>query len=157
MSLGCARCGSCCEHIYCDKARDLADWTTQALDGVADPGDDDGWDSWLRNGWTDEQRDLAIERYNPEGDRRLNADFIVPHWTASDDGETWTCDAYDSEAKLCTAHDSRPPVCSGYPWYDEEPEDWRIEGLNKECSYLLDVEPSRRPEGSRPLIPLTAI
>jgi Fe-S-cluster containining protein len=154
MSLGCARCGNCCSRIWCDDVRVLAKWTTEALAGVPDPADDDGWAYWTAQGeWTDEHRETAISRYHGER-RRRDADFITAHWHPNDDGETWHCDALDPDTRLCTVHEDRPPVCRDYPWYGEDPAK-RASHVGPECSYLLDVPPAERPEGARPLIPLT--
>lgn len=154
VSLGCARCGQCCENITIS-ADGLDKWTTGALEGVPDPRTDDGWAWWQESGWTD--RDRAWRWWNPDGDNRLCADFITAHWKLNDDGRTYSCDAFDQVTRLCMAHDERPPVCSGYPWYGTEPDDVHISALGGQCSYLLDVAPDRRPEGSRPLIPLTVL
>jgi Fe-S-cluster containining protein len=90
--------------------------------------------------------------------------FIAQHrhpvtaWR-SDDGEDkldLRCDAFDPVTRLCAARESRPPVCRGYPWYGDDPAtSGRAGALYPECSYLADVSPSLRPEGARPLIPLT--
>jgi hypothetical protein len=64
------------------------------------------------------------------------------------------CRFYDREHMACRAYDHRPAMCSGYPWYGREPDTSRLYG---QCSFLLDVPPSERPEGSRPLIPLTVV
>ena len=64
------------------------------------------------------------------------------------------CENYDPAHQMCRAYDRRPPVCSGFPWYGREPGDG---GAEPRCSYWLDVPPADRPEGYRPLIPLTVI
>lgn len=63
------------------------------------------------------------------------------------------CRFFDRDHQECRAYDRRPPMCSGFPWYGREPEPGRL--MYGQCSYLLDVAASERPEGSRPLIPLT--
>lgn len=143
--------------MHCDGARGLEKWTTAALSDIPDPGTEDGWAYWLSNGesWTDEQRDYAISHYDPAGKYRANADFIASHWKLNPGGERWSCDAFDQVTRLCTAHEERPPVCRDFPWYGREPD--LITSLNPQCSYLLDVAPSERPEGARPLIPLTIV
>jgi Fe-S-cluster containining protein len=65
------------------------------------------------------------------------------------------CANYDTAHQACRAYDRRPPVCSNYPWYGGEP--GSSQWIERNCSYLLDVPPSERPEGARPLIPLTPI
>lgn len=62
------------------------------------------------------------------------------------------CAYYDGQTQECRAYDQRPPVCRDFPWYGREPDGDFAEGR---CSYLLDVAPSERPDGARPLIPLT--
>jgi Fe-S-cluster containining protein len=93
-----------------------------------------------------------------------NDRFIAGRWHPigawrDDDGVAQLdlrCDAFDPATRLCTAHEDRPPVCRGYPWYGEDPAgSSRALALYPECSYLIDAPPSLRPEGSRPLIPLT--
>lgn len=153
MTAGCARCGTCCENIWCETAQDLPHWTTAAMEGVPDPGTDEGWTHWQSSGWED--RAKAQRWYDPDGDNRKNAEFIVAHWHPNDDGETYSCDRFDPATRLCTAHDGRPAVCSGFPWYGRDPDDEHIKALPAHCSYLADVPPDQRPEGSRPLIPLT--
>ena len=69
----------------------------------------------------------------------------------------WTCDAYDPGHQECTAHDARPPLCRGFPWYGDGPSAERAGRVHRECSYLADLPPGDRPEGSRPLIPLTVL
>ena len=47
-------------------------------------------------------------------------------------------------------------MCRDYPWYGDDPvTSGRGRDLYRECSYLADVPPSQRPEGARPLIPIT--
>jgi Fe-S-cluster containining protein len=66
-----------------------------------------------------------------------------------------TCRFYDRDHRACRAYAQRPAMCSGYPWYGREPDGSKP--AYGQCSYLLDVPPPERPEGSRPLIPLTAV
>jgi hypothetical protein len=132
-------------------------WSTTAVENVPDPRTDEGWAYWLANGWPEDWRDAAIDRYDPSGRFREDADFIAAHWTP--DGDTGCkCDAFDPATAMCTAHDSRPPVCRDYPWYGREPGTGpdRIV-LHSQCSYLADLPPDQRPERSRPLIPLTVV
>lgn len=170
QSLGCARCGDCCERIYLSASMTmLRRWNSTALEGVPDPRTDEGWAWWVNEhpdkSWqdTESDREIAIERYDPRGDRRVNADFITEHWhevTEELDGgrDTYfTCDQFDAETRLCLARDTRPPVCSGYPWYGRGPESGRITKEGSRCSFLLDLPPEDRPTGSRPLIPIEVI
>jgi hypothetical protein len=129
-------------------------WSTEALCNVPDPEDDSGWTYWLEHDWAQDARDTAIAYYAPGGSTRINADFIAAHWKPVSD-KNCTCDMYDSESGLCTAQDSKPPVCSRYPWYGREPDDGT--GMPLRCSYLADLPPDRRPDGARPLIPLTVV
>lgn len=131
MSLGCARCGACCEDIsvkvspeqFVAKAE-----VEQATEGY--PGHD-------------------------------SATFVVAHWTPlsgpSQHGQyNYRCRRYDADARLCTAWDDRPQVCRGFPFYDHQPGEQDIL-LHKQCSYWLDVAPERRRPGARPLIPVTVL
>lgn len=128
-------------------------WSTGALAGVPDPEDDAGWAFWQQHGW-ESARDDAVRRFTPGSNTRTNADFIAAHWKPVSD-ENCACDMYDRESRLCAAQDGKPPVCAGYPWYGREPDD----GVNfpLQCSYLADLPREKRPEGARPLIPLTVI
>lgn len=174
-SLGCARCGSCCENIYLAvELKILVAWRTESVESVPDPRTDEGWAYWTSeerrggrdvNGdetfpYRDSDRDRVIERYDPEGDWRRNADFLSKHWreTSQDEDGTprYSCDQYDPETKLCGAHEDRPPVCSGYPWYHKGV-GYGVPAMNPQCSYLLDVAPDKRPANARPLIPLEVL
>jgi len=66
------------------------------------------------------------------------------------------CSRYDSEHEACSAYEDRPPLCRRFPWYGREPGDGNVPAESR-CSYLLDVPPATRPEGARPLIPLTVL
>jgi Fe-S-cluster containining protein len=154
-SLGCARCGDCCERIWLSlPLDDLAVWSTDALSGVPDPSTDEGWEYWLEHGWVD--RELAVQYFDPQGSRRANADFLSVHWHPIPEGDH-SCDQFDPVHRVCLAHDGRPPVCSGYPWYGSEPSVARAPKRIAHCSYLADLPPADRPEGSRPLIPLEVL
>jgi hypothetical protein len=136
---------------------DPRSWSTKALATVPDPGTDEGWRYWLEHSkYTDDSRDDAIRRYDPAGRMRADADFVAAYWTETCDGH-WTCDAYDPEHGACTAHEQRPPLCRDYPWYGEPPSADRAGTLYRQCSYLADLPPDQRPEGARPLLPLTVI
>lgn len=67
------------------------------------------------------------------------------------------CDQFDAATRTCTAYDTRPPACSKYPWYGDGPTRERSIDLPPQCSYLLDVAPEHRPQGSRPLIPIEVV
>jgi Fe-S-cluster containining protein len=123
---------------------------------VPDPRTDDGWLWWLEHGYTDDKRSAVLEAYDPAGRKRADADFIAAHFAEHCDG-LWTCDAYDPEHGTCTAHEDRPPLCRDYPWYGEQPSPDRAAHFSRQCSYLADLPPDQRPDGARPLIPLTVI
>lgn len=156
-TLGCVRCGSCCEPVpfTTEEHQTVTAWSTAALRGVPGPGTDEGWAHWLATGWTGERRHVAIARYDPGGRWRQDADFIAEHWTPQ--GEHCVCDRYDPDTASCTAHDERPPVCRDYPWYRDGPTQERAARLEPQCSYLLDVAPTQRPAGARPLIPIEPV
>jgi Fe-S-cluster containining protein len=118
VSLGCARCGQCCQKAYIN---------VQPFD---------------------------LEMMARDGS--VSAGFILEHWHLNaDDPDSYHCDMLGADG-LCTAYDDRPPVCEGYPWYGEDPL-IRVQYVGERCSYLLDVKPADRPDGSRPLIPLTVL
>ena len=132
-------------------------WSTKALEDTPDPRTDEGWAYWLEHSkYTEDDRGDAIRRYDPAGRMRADADFVAAYFTENCDGY-WTCDAYDPEHGTCTAHDSRPPLCRDYPWYGKEPSAEQLGPIYPQCSYLADVPPDQRPEGARPLIPLTVV
>ena len=58
-------------------------------------------------------------------------------------------------ALICTAHDARPDVCREFPWYGDVIKTGARFSATTRCSYLLDIAPHERPEGARPLIPIT--
>lgn len=168
QSLGCARCGDCCERIYLSvDMSTLRQWSSATLDTVPDPRTDEGWAWWLENDntWSDTEwdREIIVERYDPRGDRRLNADFLTVHWhevtEELDSGRDtyFTCDQFDPMHRLCRAHAERPPVCSDYPWYGKAPTRKQITKTGSRCSFLLDLRPEDRPEGARPLIPIEVV
>jgi Putative zinc- or iron-chelating domain len=158
VSAGCARCGSCCSPVPFTREQheSVSAWSTAALERVPDPGTDLGWAHWLASGWGEEARDTAVGRYDPAGRWRRDADFIAARWTPDGDGGC-KCDAFDPATASCTARDSRPPVCRDYPWYGKEPSADQVDWVNPQCSYLADLPSDKRPEGSRPLIPVTVI
>ena len=157
MTAGCAGCGSCCDPVILpdDTFEGLAGWTTAALEGVPDPGTDEGWAAWAAIGYTDDQREATVNTYTPGSRYQADANFITGHWHPLGDHE-YRCDRFDPATRLCGAHGDRPPVCQDYPWYGEEPAG-RIQDTHRHCSFLADLPPGERPEGSRPLIPLMVI
>lgn len=96
-SLGCARCGDCCERIVLD----------------VDPRDP-RWDVLPPE--NDARRSAVFIRahWTATGERLAGG------------GSVWVCDRFDPETRTCAAHDQRPPVCEGYPWYGRAPEPQRI-------------------------------
>ena len=161
-ALGCTRCGSCCDPVLLtpNAADVLAKWAD--IDGIPDPKDDEKWVLWLAVGWIDEQRDSAIHHYHSDSGNRYAGEFAAEHWRlrGEPDEDGWVrydCDQFDPATRLCAAGDARPPVCKGYPWYGDGPTAERAESLHGHCSYLLDVAPEARPEGSRPLIPVEVL
>lgn len=162
-SLGCARCGSCCDPIImtASNAKTLRAWSSQALEGVPDPADDEGWTHWLNDGWAEDSRDDAIAKMRPDAPDRQTADFADVHWhlreEAPDGAQHFDCDQFDPDARLCKAGEDRPPVCRFFPWYLDGPTADRAEDLHSHCSYLLDLPAAGRPEGARPLIPIEVI
>jgi Fe-S-cluster containining protein len=138
---GCAGCGHCCDPVTLD-----ADLFARIREHA--------------------RRDDFVERYPEEGHRR-NLLFIAQHWHPTtawhEDGVTvklgLRCDQFDPQARRCTAYEDRPPVCRDYPWYGDKEGTRcaRASSLYPECSYLLDIPPAFRPEGSRPLIPITPV
>lgn len=116
MTLGCARCGDCCEEIW------------------------------------------SMPRCGLEKQGTDEAAFLLEHWQDIGDEEGhYTCDQFDRVHRLCLAHEDRPPVCSNYPWYSDPPGQGNVVIKNPQCSYLLDLPPTSRPEGSRPLIPVEVL
>jgi hypothetical protein len=160
-SLGCARCGSCCDPVYLSEEMATVMEAWRSLKGVPDPATDEGWAHWAKHGWADDRRDTAIAKYQPDAPDQVTARFAAEHWHRREDSEegrrVYDCDQFDHETRLCLAGDGRPPVCSGYPWYQAGPTAERADGLYGHCSYLLDVPPADRPEGARPLIPIEVI
>jgi hypothetical protein len=147
----------------------VAAWSTPALERVPDPATDEGWTEWEKHGWKGD-RPLAIERYDPAGETRHNADFMLEHWQVVSTAERQqqartvrlSCDAFDRETRLCTAHADRPPICYLFPYYGGDVLRWNARGTTNpggeaHCSYWLDVPPVDRPQGSRPLIPVTVL
>lgn len=147
MSLGCARCGSCCAPVtlWWDPRERYSPATVRRWVESPDPDTVGGWALWVRNGWSPDEwprRLRAIEDWRfyqryataPDATSR-NAAFITEHWTVewteSDPrGRTYhvvTCDAFDPVARLCTAHTDRPPICSDFPWYRGDPAEVSIE------------------------------
>lgn len=134
MSLGCSRCGDCCDPVG------LSASTVRRFDEIMD---------------------VLTDAYGPGAD--LPGDdwpFIVEHWheiARHNTGQAdYRCDRFDPELRACTAYDDRPPVCRDFPWYSDVIKDGHTL-RDKRCSFLLDVPPDMRPEGARPLIPIEVI
>jgi Fe-S-cluster containining protein len=126
-SLGCARCGACCESIPLEGLEHL-------------------------------QKNRADGKYDDDSRMAEDIDFMSEHWTAlPDEPGHYACDQFDPVARLCRAQESKPPVCRDFPWYGGRGLPGYAVGLPPQCSYLLDVAPSQRPEGARPLIPIEVI
>lgn len=132
MSLGCARCGDCCDPVHLDPT-------------VAD--NIDHWREYAEDFWNGGQP-------APGSDMA----FVLAHLTELKRTDTgwghYRCDWFDPASRSCTAHDARPAMCSDYPWYDGEP---GSNGASDRCSYWRDVPVADRPEGARPLIPLQVL
>lgn len=128
-SLGCARCGRCCDPI------DMPlDFDPKYLN--VRPGSD-----------AETDKAFMLEHWTPHPD----------HSDASLTASLWQCDRFDPATRECTAHDERPPVCRGYPWYRDGPTPERAALAYSCCSFLLDVPPAWRPKGAWPLIPIEVI
>jgi len=139
VSLGCARCGDCCEEIWIPIPR--SEITAQT--------------------GGDRKHMVSSDRWAG----RYQLDFFARYWRATEQKMTtlrdgtvvhktrFECAKFDRERRTCTAHSIRPQVCRGYPWYGKEP---TADGMSSRtrCSYLLDLPPDQRPENSYPLIPL---
>lgn len=167
-SLGCARCGSCCEVL---KLRFDPRASSQWIE-LPDPSTEDGWAWWLEADHRSEvtkDRDQAIRWWNlkqdgPDGE---NARFYPGRWhvewTDADERGTYhvvTCSMYDAVSHLCTAGDRRPPICRDYPWYEHAPRPGDDPGYKRihdegpaSCSYWLDA-PGWSQRGARPLLPV---
>jgi len=172
--LGCAAgaCGACCASI-------LTAWPVSGRAEEAarpDPALPGSWEGGVLPG-----PEVVA------GARRewLTSCFVVGHWSPDVSGTTatraalgredvyrWRCSAFDPDSRLCTAHAERPPVCEQAVFYDSAPhaaplrDPTAADGLlgvatvgggRAHCSYGWDVPPDRRPNGSRPLIPLEVL
>lgn len=146
MSLGCARCGDCCNPVEISgrHADQMTAW----------------WLYWERGG------KVGSRGGRVRGFDMISVRFGALHWTeierhtheSGDVKATLRCDAYDPGTASCTAYEDRPPVCTNYPWYGrEDDESIRKAGphLERRCSFLLDVPPANRGPDARPLIPIT--
>lgn len=126
-SLGCARCGSCCETIWLSrKARESIEAEIAYDDELAENA------AFLLEHWTEKERDAI-------GDTR------------------YECDAYDKDHHLCTAREDRPPVCRDFPWYGEEPGRFHGIINKRCSYWLDVPPDMRPDYVERPLIPITAI
>jgi Fe-S-cluster containining protein len=135
VSLGCAGCGDCCNPVKIE----FATWANAVGQARAyQPDEIDLSDPEDRSNWADCVFVAASLR--PVG--------------AEGHQVYLKCANYDSDHQSCRAYGKRPPLCRRFPWYDREP-DGGIVDLR--CSYLLDIAPDQRPEGARPLIPITPV
>lgn len=139
MSLGCARCGNCCDpvHLAPDQAAKI-DVVVELMTDVYSPGC----------------------TLNPQDERA----WMIEHWHEirrdDDGGVAYRCDQFDPETRACTAHNDRPPVCRNYPFYDRPGDPRELGRPNADgpsCSFWLDVPPAERPAGVRPLIPIEPV
>ncbi len=133
MSLGCARCGDCCESIA------ITSTTGDITAKLAHPR--------LAGGVAREAAFIA-RNMTPTGEVMRVGNQVR---------QVWTCGKFDPVERICTAHDERPRMCSGYPWYGNEPGPDRIMEKETRCSFWLDVPAADRPAGVRPLIPLEVL
>jgi Fe-S-cluster containining protein len=89
-----------------------------------------------------------------------NANFMMRHWIPNvevvrqhdfaDDEVAFNCPFFNTNTRLCEAYEKRPPICSGYPWYDQDPEEMVRHEEHRppvECSYWVDVPLRLRPKG----------
>lgn len=130
VSLGCARCGACCQSIPMTGLDRMIE-----LQAEGQNVDNQRW-----------QTDVTFMalHWTPTGE-------VTTHGTP-----TYRCDQYDPIHMLCAIQDDKPPVCQDYPFYSSTPESYSPY-LERQCSYLLDVSPEHRPDGARPLIPVEVI
>jgi Fe-S-cluster containining protein len=127
-SLGCARCGGCCDPVF------LRPEAARVVDGQ-DVTEDTATVEFAAKHW--QKRD---ERYTDD-------------WAAYDcdmfDRESRLCTAGNDRPPVCRYfpwyHDGPTPERAASM------------GAYPQCSYLLDVPPAHRPEGARPLIPVEVI
>lgn len=133
MSLGCARCGDCCDPVMIERG---------SATGILD---------WFRY-WDDsgQEEDTNL-------DPTVRFMYENMHETGGDERHiAFTCDRFDTVTRLCTAHDDAPPMCKDFPWYGHgEAHPDSVQKLPPRCSYALDAAPGARREDARPLIPLT--
>jgi Fe-S-cluster containining protein len=134
VSLGCARCGDCCDPVKIDFGVWVRAVAQARRYSASDCSDDEDRQYWAN-------AVFLASRCRPAG--------------FSDGQVLLECANYDRAHSICRDYDNRPPLCSRFPWYDYEPGDLGICELR--CSYLLDVPPAKRPEGARPLIPLIVV
>jgi Fe-S-cluster containining protein len=132
MTAGCAACGHCCDPVFID-----FDVWTQVMEKARRY---DATEVELGDNWDDHL-------------------FIAGHMRpvgASNGQVMLKCRFYDRDHQACGAYEKRPPLCRGYPWYGDDPvsSGRAANHMYRQCSYLADLPPSERPEGSRPLIPL---
>lgn len=114
----------------------------------------------LRQGWNGNKPVSDLDRESFE--------FILGNWTQhpesfthGDDSKEWyryDCAAFNSTERTCMARDDdvnvAPPICTMFPDYIHVGPQPVTDPALVHCSYNGNVAPDRRPEGSRPLIPL---
>jgi Fe-S-cluster containining protein len=138
MSLGCAGCGDCCNPVKVD----FDQWARIVADVRAhDPAEVSFDGPAMREYWKDSI--FLAGTCRPVG---AGNGFIFLE-----------CANYDTVHQSCRAYEQRTRICRGFPWYGREPDGQALNVADSRCSYLLDVPPSQRPEGVRPLIPITPV
>ena len=130
MSLGCARCGDCCDPVGLNPDVENLIWEESA-----EPSEN-----------IDPSISFAQEHWFPYEGPLLDGRGV----------RSYRCDRFNPVTRLCEAYDARPPVCDGFPWYDRgEGEAGSVHALPTRCSFALDVHPLDRRPDARPLIPMT--
>jgi Fe-S-cluster containining protein len=136
VSLGCARCGDCCDPVTLDAAvyeDALRPWFEYWDGGGEDIPD-----------WLDPTIRFMYEHMTKR-----------PHDADAEQVE-FDCAKFDPTTRLCTAHDDTPPMCRNFPWYsDGEGDPYRVSKLPPRCSFALDAPTDVRRPDARPLLPLT--
>lgn len=157
--LGCAMCGDCCVEVKLRTSPADIQARASLPGGVSFAAQGRGYIRRAQNAGGVMREAVFLARWLEFTGRVIKAD-----WGTNDDGSTnyvtrfvYRCLKFDEVNRVCTAHDERPPMCSGYPWYGREPDPGSINRDETRCSYWLDVDPEERPEGVRPLIPLTVL
>ena len=126
-TLGCARCGDCCDPVVMPP-----DFDPAAVE--AEPGSRTAADlAFIRQHWT-------RRRPRDESDSHWTCDHFDPHGR--------TCAAYEQRPPVCQGF----PWYRDGPTAERGQ---RL--AHPRCSYLLDVPPAHRPESARPLIPIEVV